>query len=305
MVAGVSALLALTVTTSCSSVKDPGSKPDANKPVQTVAPTLSRVPVTAKTTYVALGDSYAAGVKIPPLVADAPAGCSRSQANYAHLVAQRIGIVDFVDVTCSGATTVDMAAPQKVAGSPPPQLDALRADTGFVILGIGGNDFGFTEVLRTCGEKALNRSLSPCKNFFTADGHDELARRIEELGPRIAGTLDAIKRRAPTARILVVGYPSILPESGPVCPGDAPFAPGDIGYLRDLVPDINNVLATRAKAAGAEYADIYTPSLGHDVCRPVDTKWVEGADPAADAAPMHPNARGHQGIAETILGTLD
>ncbi|GCD96879.1 SGNH/GDSL hydrolase family protein [Embleya hyalina] len=302
--AGVCVLVTLAGVTSCSFMKDLGSKSDAGKPAEAVTSTPSRVPVTAKTSYVALGDSYAAGVKISPIVADAPAGCSRSQVNYAHLVAQRKGIVDFVDVTCSGATTVDMAAPQKVAGSPPPQLDALRSDTGLVTLGVGGNDFGFTEVLRTCGEKALSLSLTPCKDFYTADGRDELARRIEEIGPRIAGTLDAIKRRAPKARVLVVSYPSILPESGFGCPTQAPFAPGDLGYLRTLVPGINEVLAERAQAAGVEYVNLYTPSLGHDVCQSDDTKWVEGARPAAGAAPVHPNVRGHQSAAETILAHL-
>ncbi|MGW1991369.1 SGNH/GDSL hydrolase family protein [Embleya sp. NPDC001921] len=302
VIVGVCALATLGGATSCSLDVD-GRKSDSDSAKSTKA-AGSAPPVTAGTSYVALGDSYAAGVKIPPIVPTAPAGCSRSENNYAHLVTKHKSIIDFVDATCSGATTDDMAAPQKTAGSPPPQLDALRSDTELVTLGIGGNDLGFTEILRTCAEKAALPTPTPCKDFYTADGKDELARRITEIGPRVTATLDAVKRRSPKARVLVVGYPSILPESGPGCPTQAPFAPGDLGFLRTLVPGLNKVLADRARGNGAEYVDLYTPSLGRDVCQSDDTKWVEGVRPAGGAAPVHPNARGHLGAAEAILHHL-
>lgn len=56
-----------------------------------------------------------------------------------------------VDVTCSGATTLEMTQPQTFSdGVNPPQLDAVAADTDLVTLQIGGNDIGFAEVLQTC-----------------------------------------------------------------------------------------------------------------------------------------------------------
>ncbi|MGW1998098.1 SGNH/GDSL hydrolase family protein [Embleya sp. NPDC001921] len=278
---------------------------EAVEPAKATAPASPKPPVNAETAYVALGDSYAAGVKILPLVPSAPSGCSRSENNYAHVVVQRRSITDFVDATCSGAKTDDMVAPQKVAGSPPPQLDALRPDTELVTLGIGGNDLGFTEILRTCADKAISiTSLTPCTDFYTAGDRDELARRVAETGPKVAVTITAIRHRSPKARVLVVGYPSILPESGLGCITQAPFAPGDLGYLRTLVPALNTMLAEQADKNGAEYVDVYKPGLGHDLCQADGTKWIEGVRPAGQGAPVHPNALGHQGMAEALLAHI-
>jgi hypothetical protein len=79
--------------------------------------------------YVALGDSYASGPGIPEQRAD-PIGCQRSTHNYPALLAQALGIRDYTDVSCGGARTDDMTAPQPVRLGPnPAQFDALRPDT--------------------------------------------------------------------------------------------------------------------------------------------------------------------------------
>ena len=56
------------------------------------------------TRYVALGSSMAAGPGIPPRVPGSPRSAGRSARNYAHLVAESLG-VGLLDVTYSGATT--------------------------------------------------------------------------------------------------------------------------------------------------------------------------------------------------------
>src|SRR5689334_16227215 len=59
--------------------------------------------------YVALGDSYTAGPRIPGQHAK-PAGCDRSDRNYPALVAAELGLAgaEFRDMSCSGATTGDL-----------------------------------------------------------------------------------------------------------------------------------------------------------------------------------------------------
>src|SRR4029453_7302003 len=117
---------------------------------------LLAIPVTARAdtpaapapNYVALGDSYTAGPLIPPF--EQPYGCLKSGNNYPHFVAANIGL-PLRDVSCSGAETEDMFAPQGVSPGPnPPQLDALDAGTQIVTLGIGGNDIGFSSVAEDC-----------------------------------------------------------------------------------------------------------------------------------------------------------
>src|SRR3954466_11117928 len=105
--------------------------------------TLVVLPSTAAAdSYVSLGDSYVAGPVIPLQVK--PWGCLKSDHNYAHLSAPKLGLY-LSDPSCSGAETEDMAGTQGVWPDPnPPQFDALGADTTLVSLGIGGNDIGFS-----------------------------------------------------------------------------------------------------------------------------------------------------------------
>ncbi|WP_020554756.1 SGNH/GDSL hydrolase family protein [Embleya scabrispora] len=316
-IAGLAALTALVALSACSDDSDDSGSSADRKAGATNAPGVpggdkgasanaKALPAAASgATFVALGDSYAAGVKIPVIVPAAPPGCSRSESNYAHLVARQHNITGFVDATCGGARTPDMTAGQQTQGSPPPQFDALRPDTALVTLGIGGNDIGFSEIVTTCViQSRSTTSTQPCTDKYTAGGNDELAKRIAETGPKIAATIAGIKERSPKARILVVGYPTILPESGPTCPAQVPVAEGDLPYLRKVVPALNDMLAKEAAKQGAEYVDTYAGSAGHDVCRPAGTKWVEGIKPEAPAAPVHPNALGQEGMAKAVLAKL-
>ncbi len=172
-----------------------------------VAPSAGAV---ASETYVALGDSYTAGPFLP-LQLDHPPGCWRSDQNYPHLVA-RARRSALRDVSCSGAETVDLSAPQPVfGGTNPPQLDALDAGVDTVTVQIGGNDIGFSEILQRC---TFGWPLgTPCRDSYTRGGVDEISRRIALTGPKVATALAEVRRRSPDARLFVVGYPAILPES--------------------------------------------------------------------------------------------
>lgn len=311
MLRGAAAAAALSVLAACVTacglrLPERGKDPVAPAANQSTARTPQAPPFDATAGYVALGDSFASGLKIPPLVGGAPPGCGRSTKNYAHLIAARKNVTAFTDATCSGAKTGDLSAGQRTSGSPPPQLDALRPETALVTIGIGGNDIGFGEIVETCATKAMSvTSLKPCTDFYNDHGADELAQRIGEVAPKLAEVLAAVKQRSPHAKVMVIGYPAILPEDSLGCVTQAPFHPGDLPYLRDLTVRLNSMLRDAASNAGAAYVDVQAASKGHDVCRPADERWVEGIRPAADdAAPMHPNSRGHEAAADLILAQL-
>jgi len=105
--------------------------------------------------------------------------------------------------------------------------------------------------------------------------------------------------------VLVVGYPTILPDSGPGCFPVVPFSPGDVAYLRGVEHQLNAMLADVARSDSAEYVDTYHSSIGHDMCQLPGTKWVEGLVPTSPAAPAHPNALGMRNSANDVLRTLD
>ena len=254
--------------------------------------------------YVALGDSYTAGPLVPPQVPHL-AGCGRSARNYPHLVAAALGLA-LRDVSCSGATTADMSAPQAIlGGANPPQMEALDAATGVVTLGIGGNDIGFAGIVLAC--VAPTPLGQPCRDRFAGSGggEDEFTRRIAEAGPKVAAVLAEIRRRAPSARVYVVGYPAILPDQGLGCWPVMPFAYADVAYLRDKEKELNAMLAAQAGAADVAYVDTYGPSVGRDACALPGIRGVEPVVPISPAAPVHPNAGGMRRTAAVVAAAVD
>jgi lysophospholipase L1-like esterase len=274
-------------------------------PFATAAPAAAEPEQIPVQRYVALGDSYAAGPLVP-IPTGEPAGCLRSNQNYPSVVAQELGVDDFRDVSCSGATTENVTGPQSVPlGKNPPQLDALAPDTQLVTISIGGNDIGFADIITECATRSpVQPTGSACKDHYTAGGTDQLAQQIDEAAPKVARTLAAIEERSPDARVLLVGYPVILPDEGPGCFPVVPFSPGDVDYLRGVEKSLNAMLAEQAAAAGVGFVDTYTPSIGHDVCQPPGTKWVEGLVPTAPAAPVHPNALGMKEIGGMVVDAV-
>jgi lysophospholipase L1-like esterase len=265
----------------------------------------SAQPVEVFGSYVALGDSYVAGPLVP-VQTGMPPGCQRSNNNYPSTVQVTLRASNFADVSCSGATTEHITAQQRVNGGVnPPQQDALSGDTRLVTLGIGGNDIGFGEIVATCASKSPTAPLgAACRDFYQRFGHDVLADRIAATAPKVAAVLRGIRQRASSARVLVVGYPTILPDSGPGCFPVVPFSPGDVAYLRQTTKALNDMLAEQARQAGAEFVDTYRSSVGHDICQPPGTKWVEGLVPTSPAAPVHPNALGMRNSANEVLNQL-
>jgi lysophospholipase L1-like esterase len=248
--------------------------------------------------YVALGDSYAAGPLIPNPVL--PLGCLKSDHNYPHLAAPGIGLT-LRDASCSGATTVNMTNPQNVEpdGPNPPQFNSLDASTTVVSLTIGGNDIGFSEVAQSC--ITLNPFSHPCLDKYDAGGVDQLKARIEATAPKVAAVLAGIKSRSPSAKIYVVNYPAIFPETGFGCWPQMPIGFQDVPYLRSTEQRLNSMLATQASAAGATLVSWYNASIGHDACKSSSTRWVEPLVPGELAAPIHPNQAGMQGGANALL----
>ena len=136
-------------------------------------------------------------------------------------------------------------------------------------------------------------------------GIDTLAGRVAEVARRVGVAIEAVRERAPLARIALVGYPAILPDAGPGCWPRLPFTPTDVGYLRSIHRRLNRALAATATAHRVLWVGLYGPSLGHDGCAAAPQRWVEPLVPAVAAAPIHPNAAGmaaFAGIVWTRLG---
>ncbi|GAB2677163.1 SGNH/GDSL hydrolase family protein [Nocardia goodfellowii] len=235
--------------------------------------------------YVALGDSYAAGVGIPTVIDPA---CDRSDKNYAHLVAARQGYL-LTDVTCGGATTSDVAAVQ---------MSAVGANTEIVTLGISGNDIGFGDIVRSC---VILTGGAGCR-----DKYPDMPERIAKAGTAVGNLLDTVRERAPKARILLVGYPKIVPDNEASCTGVQPFAAEDLAWARDTVIEGLNAMLAGHAGDRVTYVDTEAATTGHDMCQPAAQRWINGAQVVAgsDGRTIHPNSLGHQAMAGQVLARL-
>jgi hypothetical protein len=251
--------------------------------------------------YVSLGDSYTAGPLIPNPVL--PLGCLKSSNNYPRLAAPSIGL-PLRDPSCSGAKTDHTTQPQNVDpdGPNPPQFNSLDAETTVVSLTFGGNDIGFSEVAQDC--ITLNPFSTPCKDKYASGGKDQLAERITATAPKVAAVLQGIHTRSPAAKIYVLTYPAIFPETGFGCWPQMPIGFGDVPYLRSTQQKLNSMLATQAAANGATLVNWYGASIGHDACKGSSTRWVEPLVPGELAAPIHPNKAGMVGAKNVLVAAV-
>ena len=120
----------------------------------------------------------------------------------------------------------------------------------------------------------------------------------------MAAVLQGIHSRSPAAKIYVVNYPAIFPETGNGCWPQMPVSFSDAPYLRATEQRLNSMLATQAAGNGATLVNWYGASIGHDACKGTSTRWVEPLIPGTLAAPIHPNKNGMQGGASALLAAV-
>jgi len=229
--------------------------------------------------YVALGDSYSSGVGTRSYIDDGTE-CQRSTLAYPSLLtAQRGYALDFR--ACSGATVADVANTQ---------LGALNSGTSLVTISVGGNDAGFADVLTEC---AFPGWASDCDGAI--DGAQGYINGT--LPGSIDGLYGSIGSLAPSAQVVVVGYPRIF--MGEDCNAATFFSPEEEARLNQMADLINSKLAAAASVHGFGFADPTGAFLGHAVCD--DPEWINGlSDPISDS--YHPNASGHSSAYAPVVG---
>jgi lysophospholipase L1-like esterase len=290
----------------------------------TAAPAPGVPEVTAGLEYVALGDSYSAGLGIAPPTGLPTPECAQSASNYPHQVAAAYGL-ELTDVTCSGADTADITTTSQYPASAP-QVSALSADTDIVTITIGGNDLGFADVARSClAQSASGPLLFPtnegvflpnCAAAYTAQGDSLAARLAVEVAPALATTYAQIAAAAPNAEVFVVGYPRIfpgtLPEGGcytsPFSTANSyPFTDVDTAYLHSVEVKLDAAIQAAAAAAGFTYVPTFSTAGENSACAPVGTAYVNGVilSEAGALSSLHPNTLGVTFLTDSVSLAID
>ncbi|MBQ0897557.1 SGNH/GDSL hydrolase family protein [Micromonospora sp. U56] len=222
--------------------------------------------------YVALGDSYASGVGAGNYTAES-GSCQRSTSAYPALYNTNIRPASYRSVACSGATTTSVTNTQ---------LAALSASTTLVSITVGGNDVGFSSIMTTCvlyGETQCVAAVQAAEDKARA-----------QLAGLLAGVYNGIKSRAPSARVVVVGYP-VFYQLGTFCVGLSATSRAKINEGINLVDDITR---SAAAAAGFTFADVRSIFVGHQLCS-YGEKWLHALNYANIGISYHPTAAGQSG----------
>ncbi|WP_428342591.1 SGNH/GDSL hydrolase family protein [Mycobacterium sp.] len=246
--------------------------------------------------YVALGSSMAAGPGIRPTAPGAPFGSGRSARNYAHLVAEQLGL-DLVDVTFSGATTANVLTERQRRA--PPQIAALNGSEAVVTITIGGNDVGYVPLLMAASLPSVARRLPAIRELLDRDARIEA---LDGIVDALSAVGTAVRRRAPLARVMFVDYLTLLPAAG------APAAPlwadhAELGRL--IATRLEDATAQAAEATGCEVVRAGQASRNHHAWAPDPWTVAAGWPLPWRPAPFHPNAAGMRAVADLISAAAD
>jgi lysophospholipase L1-like esterase len=220
--------------------------------------------------YVALGDSYSSGVGASGQIGL----CLRSANGYPGLWKAANDPKSYRSVACGGATTDSLRGTQ---------LWPLTSGTDLVTLTIGGNDVGFASTVISC----TLSSDSACAAT--------VASAMELLDTEIPAKLDAtyadIRRKAPNARVVVLGYPILFDTRSAACGIGGMSIPKRTAINKGAA-ELNQVIAARARAAGFTWSDVTDEFAGHGICAP--TPWLNGLTVIPATNSFHPNGSGYR-----------
>jgi lysophospholipase L1-like esterase len=248
--------------------------------------------------YVAMGSSFAAGPGIAPRVPGSPRTAGRSAANYAHLVARRLGL-DLVDVTFSGATTRDFLTGN--AGRPA-QVDAVTGPTKLVTLTGGGNDVGWAPRILLSSLPRPIRAIPPVRrqldSFADPDATEQRFRALRENLRQIAAQ---VRSRAPDSTLVFVDYLTVLPPDAATPTGVLP--PDVAEWGRGVARRLSEITRAVAGESGSVFVAASAASLGHHAwsAAPWTRRFHLGL---RGGAPYHPNAAGMEAVADLISTAL-
>ena len=227
----------------------------------------------ATVNYVALGDSYSAGVGAGDYYSSS-GDCDRSPNAYPELWDGANAPSSFTFDACSGATTADVVSSQ---------VSVLSSSTTLVSITIGGNDVGFANTMETC----VLDSTSSCVSAVDA-GENEAR---TQLPGELDNALNAIASHAPNARVVVMDYPELYDLSkSSTCIGLSTTDRTDLNQAADL---LDTTIQAAAARHGDTFGDVRGYFSGHEICD--SSSWLHSVNILDIDESYHPTASGQSG----------
>lgn len=257
--------------------------------------------VAGKVPTVFLGDASVGSYGIAPVDGGALL-CVRAAENLPDVIEDQLAdqaiLLDITaDVSCAGARLNHVWEGQDLGGglTAAPQKRALTKDTRLVVVGLGAETVGIGRVLKQCSvrlrgtEGALlpdapvdaNSPAGECAAYFTKGaGAAWLEARFEETGKDLDKLFSEIDSESPSADVVLMGYPRLVPKDRKRCrtelPGGAGRPLGDVPEAAWPVLDdkvqvrLNTLTAAKAKRHGARFVDLYATTGAATACDGTD-----------------------------------
>ena len=280
---------------------------------------------------VAIGDSYLSGEGASRYLEGTNDGggnqCRRAATAWPVLVTNEVdGLDRLVFRACSGAQAVNVRQKSPTALAPAPveqyagedqQITAARAGLGaerpaLVVLSIGGNDAGFSQIGVTCLALGDCDDAEPA-GWFTGNNMERVRNRLHQ-------TYDEVLTELGDSPVVVIPYPDpVAGEKG--CPS-APLSDGDVRFITRFLDDLDTMIRTESARYGFYYAADMKGALATahvQLCN------AEGNEPGLNFLDLrsvggvggqrfnplnwkhnslHPNERGHAALASAFESWL-
>ena len=277
--------------------------------------------------FVVMGDSFSSGEGADNY--DIFSGdCHRSPLSWGGEIDLITDAHLFANVACSGAELRHLTdTPFRKHGVDRTQIDQLGELTGAdfpdaeqpvetVMFTIGGNDLGFAKALERCyrggiGERRLRVPIDRSGRYpgscLALPAFQDTGAAVDELFAEIADDLlPALRRAAPGARYVLVGYPRILPQRYE----DATECSWLVPEAHEAISRVNTQMTLRGHVlADAEDDLLFVNSFGAHVGRELCTEDSVYVPVVSKRGPWdqqqgHPNATGQRLWADAILAEL-
>ena len=233
--------------------------------------------------FVALGDSYAAGVGAGNYGADEK--CMQSKdGGYPQLFvkARTAEFGKVTDVSCGGAVINDVRFKQ---------LPALSDTTGWVTVTVGGNDAGWSASLQQC----MLGTDATCK----ASVEQAVAKAESTLPAALDDLYASIREKAPNAKVFVLGYPHLVAEPGKSGVSCQTLTDPRREALNSGADSLVELIKGRVAAQqGFTFVDVRDAFKGHEAC--TADPWIHAVAGNMSEA-FHPNADGYQAYVKELL----
>ncbi|OQO94610.1 hypothetical protein B1813_00395 [Saccharomonospora piscinae] len=301
-----------------------GGDPDA--PVDPPGP-----PGTGPLTVVSLGDSTLSGEGAGDYTAETDGRdgnwCHRSPNALVHQVSLT-GIVDSVNLACSGAPSGHVSLGDVEQWTEPSQAGQLRAlldehRVAAVVIALGANDDPhFSRLISECFTSWFLDQRAPCSEKIKADWQ----RRLDAMAPKVRDAVGDVRQVLTDAGYERQDYELVLQSyASPIGPGipeqwrnlnGCPFRAEDLAWVAETgTVSLSETLRAVAREADARFLDLSRAGTGHEACsggEDASDEWftrftvewdnLKDVDRASHALQesFHPNAAGHEQFARCL-----